>query len=228
MEKKDLLELKRRKEIYNIVSNSPGLHKREISRRINMPFSSLGYHLNYLEKHQLILPKLDGKYKRYYITLEIGRNEKKILNFLRRKTAFYMIIWMLMIVGCSQRDFSEFLEKHPATISFYLRKMKQLDIIEEVISNKGIISKDTMPKIITRPQITSEKIYVLKDPWMVYDLVIKHKENLLDEQMINTLMKFVDFTCSDGIPNKIPNPHDSFDSVVKAFCDFFFPPSFCS
>ena len=228
MEKKDLLELKRRKEIYNIISHSPGLHEREISRRTNIPFSSLEYHLNYLEKHQLIMPKVDGKYKRYYISLEIGRKEKKILNFLRKKTAFYMIIWMLMIVGFSQRDLSEFLEKHPATISYYLRKMKQLDIIEEVTSDNGIICKDTMPKMITRSQITSERIYVLRDPWMVYDLVIKRKEDLLDEQTINTVMKFVEFLCSDGVPNKIPNPHDSLDSVVKAFCDFFFPPSFCS
>ena len=129
---------------------------------------------------------------------------------------------------CSQRDLARFLDKHPATIGFHLRNMRHADIIEQVSINNGVICKDTLPGTIKRPQVSSEKIYVLKDPWMVYDLVIKHKENLLDEQMINTLMKFVEFTCSDGIPNKIPNPHDSLDSVVKAFCDFFFPPSFCS
>jgi len=117
---------------------------------------------------------------------------------------------------------------HPATIAFYLRKMKQADIIEIIPIKNGVISKDTMPKIIQRPQKSSEIIYSLKNPRAIYDLLIKHRENLLDEQIITTVLKHMEFFCSEGAPEKIQSPDDTIDSVVSTFNRFFFPPSFCS
>lgn len=223
-----ILEFKRRREIYEFISQNSGLHMRDISRKLNVPFTSLKYHLNYLEKKELIISRYDGKYSRYFISLEIGEKEKRILNCLRKRTTLHIILWFFIAVQCSQKDISRFLEKHPTTISFHLRKMIQAGIIEQVSIDKGVIYNDTPPITINRPQVSSEKIYVLQDPWMIYDLLIKNKENLSDKEVVTVIIEYVAFIISEGIPKQIQNREDTKESILNSFYGFFFPPSFCS
>ncbi|MCX6663401.1 MAG: winged helix-turn-helix transcriptional regulator [Euryarchaeota archaeon] len=223
-----ILEFKRRREIYEFISQNSGLHMRDISRKLNVPFTSLKYHLNYLEKKGFIISRDDGKYSRYFISLEIGEKEKRILNCLRKKTTLHIILWFFIAVQCSQKDISRFLEKHPTTISFHLRKMIQTGIIEQVSIDKGVIHNDTPPITINRPQVSSEKIYVLHDPWMIYDLLIKNKENLGDKEVVTGIIEYVEFIISEGIPKQIQNREDTKESILTTFYGFFFPPSYCS
>jgi DNA-binding MarR family transcriptional regulator len=223
-----ILEFKRRREIYEFISQNSGLHMRDISRKLNVPFTSLKYHLNYLEKRGFIISRDDGKYSRYFISLEIGEKEKRILNCLRKRTTLHIILWFFIAVQCSQKDISRFLEKHPTTISFHLRKMIQAGIIEQVSIDKGVIHNEIPPITINRPQVSSEKIYVLQDPWMIYDLLIKNKENLGDKEVVTGIIEYVEFIISEGIPKQIQNREDTKESILNTFYGFFFPPSFCS
>jgi DNA-binding MarR family transcriptional regulator len=223
-----ILEFERRREIYEYISQNSGLHMRDISRKLNVPFTSLKYHLNYLEKKGFIISRDDGKYSRYFISLEISEKEKRILNCLRKKTTLHIILWFFIAVQCSQKDISRFLEKHPTTISFHLRKMIQTGIIEQVSIDKGVIHNDAPPITINRPQVSSEKIYVLQDPWMIYDLLIKNKENLGDKEVVTGIIEYVEFIISEGIPKQIQNREDTKESILTTFYGFFFPPSFCS
>ena len=223
-----ILEFKRRREIYEFVSQNSGLHMRDISRKLNVPFTSLKYHLNYLEKKGFIISRDDGKYRRYFISLEIGEKEKRILNCLRKRTTLHIILWFFIAVQCSQKDISRFLEKHPTTISFHLRKMIQAGIIEQISIDKGVIYNDTPPITINRSQVSSEKIFVLQEPWMIYDLLIKNKENLGDKEVVTGIIEYVEFIISEGIPKQIQNREDTKESILNTFYGFFFPPSFCS
>lgn len=223
-----ILEFNRRREIYEFIYNNSGLHMRDISRKLDIPLTSLRYHLNYLEKKGYIISRNDGKYNRFFISHEVGEKEKRILNCLRKKTTLHIILWFFIAVQCSQKDISRFLEKHPATINYHLRKMIQADIVEQVMINKGVIHNETPPIIINRNQVSSEKIYVLRDPWMIYNLIIKYKENLDDIEVVTGIIEYVEFIISEGIPKQIQNREDTKQSILNTFYKFFFPPSFCS
>jgi DNA-binding MarR family transcriptional regulator len=223
-----ILEFKRRREIYEFISQNSGFHMRDISRKLNVPFTSLKYHLNYLEKKGFIISRDDGKYSRYFISLEIGEKEKRIVSCLRKRATLHIILWFFIAVQCSQKDISRFLEKHPATISFHLRKMTQAGIIEQVSIDNGVIHNETPPIIINRSQVSSEKIYVLQDPWMIYNLLIKNKENLGDKEVVTGIIEYVEFIISEGFPKQIQNREDTKESILNTFQSFFFPPSFCS
>jgi DNA-binding transcriptional ArsR family regulator len=223
-----ILELKRRREIFEFISQNSGLHQRDISRKMKIPFSSLKYHLLTLEKHGLIILRKDGKYNRYFTTLEVSEEEKKILNCFRKRTTLHIILWFFIGVQCTQKDLSRFLEKHPATIGFHLRNMIRAGIVENKPIDNGIIYKEHPPHIIKRDQVSSEKIFVLKDPWRIYDLLIKHKKNLSDKKMVEFLIEHVEFYITDGIPHQVQNREETINSIVNAYCGFFFPPSFCS
>ena len=160
---------------------------------MRIPFTSLKYHLLTLEKHGLIISRKDGKYNRYFTTLEVSEEEKKILNCFRKRTTLHIILWFFIGVQCTQKDLSRFLEKHPATIGFHLRNMIRAGIVENKPIANGIIYKEHPPHIIKRNQVSSEKIFVLKDPWRIYDLLIKHKKNLNDKKMVEFLIEHVEF-----------------------------------
>jgi DNA-binding transcriptional ArsR family regulator len=225
---KTILELKRRREIYEFISHNSGLHPRDISRKMKIPFTSLQYHLLTLEKNGLVISRKDGKYNRYFISFEVSEEEKKILNCFRKRAALHIILWFFIGVQCTQKDLSRFLEKHPATIGFHLRNMMHAGIVEKKSIDNGFIYKDHPPHVIKRSQVSSEKIFVLKDPWRIYDLLIKHKKNLSDKKMVEFLIEHVEFYIADGIPQKVQNREETINSIVNAYCGFFFPPSFCS
>jgi len=226
MEKNTILELRRRREIYEFISQNSGLHLHDLSRKMDIPVTTLKYHLHSLEKKGLIISREDGKYNRFFVSLEIGEKEKKILNCFRTRTALHIILCFFIIVQCSQKDLSKYLEKHPTTINFHLRKMIQAGIIDQVSIEDGVIHKETLPSTIKRPQVSSEKIYVLKDPWMMYDLLIKHRTNLSDKERVEFIIELVEFYISGGVPKQIQNREDTIESVVNAFCQFLLPPSF--
>ena len=80
MNHNDLLELKSRRFIYNCIQKHPCLHVRELERVTNIPFTTLRYHLRYLQKKELVNVKKEGGFKRYYVTQSISLQEKKLFS----------------------------------------------------------------------------------------------------------------------------------------------------
>jgi len=228
MERDAVLELQRRREIYEFVAQNNGVHLRDIARQMNLPVTSLRYHLAFLEKRGLILFRQDGKYTRYFVTQEVSEQEKKILTCLRRKPTLHILLCFLIAVQCSQKDLSRFLEKHPATISFHLKHMLQAGIIEQVPIDEGVVHTKTQPSIVRRPQVSSEKVYVLTDHGMIYDLLLKHRHNLGDDALVTGIIEYVEFYNVDGVPRQIQGRDQTLESVKNVFLRFVFPPSFSS
>ena len=51
LDREQVLALGVRREIFELIKQSPGLHFREIKRRTNLAIGALQYHLNVLEKN---------------------------------------------------------------------------------------------------------------------------------------------------------------------------------
>jgi DNA-binding transcriptional ArsR family regulator len=223
----NILELETRKKIFNFISEYPGIHIREISRKTNIAFSTLRHHLNYLEKHDLAVRKNDGRYYRYYAKDKIGRKDKKILDFLRQDTPRAIILLLFAYVECSLIEISDNLEKDPSTISYHLEKMQKMGIIEQVFIDKGLISKKEFNLVIKRNRVTNETVYMLKDYGFLYNLLIRYKDNLFDNITVDTIVSYVDEFLKEGRPEKILSPKDSVDAIAEAIFELF-PPSFCA
>ena len=126
----NILQLEIRQKIYRYISKNPGIHLREISRQMTIPKSTLKYHLKYLYKKGLITTKSEKRYKRYYIINKLGTKEKEILNLLRQKVTRDILLYLMFYIVSSEIELSKVLEKHPATIDFHLKKIKNLGIIK--------------------------------------------------------------------------------------------------
>jgi DNA-binding transcriptional ArsR family regulator len=188
---------------------------------MKIPYSTLKYHLNFLEKRELIDKKPGRKYNRYYVSYKIGREDKKILGVLQENTPRHIILFFLIGIATHQNEISKYLEKHPTTIEFHLKKLLELDIIEIVHPEEGVIHRDEIPSAIEYSLKSNEKYYALKDHWHIHDLFITYEGNLIDDVTSGFILEFISEMLSDGLPKNVDRTKDAIDKVLEVFLELF-------
>lgn len=192
--RKNILELKSRREIYQFISRHPGLKVHEISKKLDIPRSTTRYHLNYLTKINLITNK-NGKKDRYYI-IEIGSaRDKDIIGLLRQQIPFYIIMNLFFPGFCSEIELAQELEVHPSTIHFHIKKLLDIGLIKPAErKDGGFISFVRNEPIVLKEQTGREIFYSWnkdnKSMEEVYRLLITHKESMIDPDIIDKYNEF--------------------------------------
>ncbi len=130
MMKEDTLALETRRDIYDLIVRYPGLHEREIARRLDISLSTLDYHLHYMEKRGLLVSKKDGRYTRYFAAKKVGMEDKKIISLLRQQTPRQIVLYLLEYPGAIHKDICSAVGKSPSTVSFHLKKLVTAGIVE--------------------------------------------------------------------------------------------------
>lgn len=171
--RKDRLELETRKTIYNYISKNPGLHLNELSRKLNIPVSTVNYHINYLKKLDIIIARPNGRYVRYFVTEKIGFKEKEIINLLRQDVPLQIVIFLLLYPNSSQIKISRYLKRHSTTIAFHLDKLIDVDIIETNPNGKEIN-------------------YKVKNEEDIFDLLDRYGDSLFEE-----ILEYLDNSSND-------------------------------
>jgi len=168
------LELETRRRIYEQVKKSPGIHFRELERRLKLVVGSLQYHLHYLEKKNLIRAQNDGDYVRYFVNdRSLKENERKILSLLRRSGCRHILIQLLDNPGLNNKELCQAVGLSSTTISWHLNKLIEAGIIEK--TKNGRINK-----------------FTIIDPTAVAELLICYKESFLDT-LLDSYIKMWNF-----------------------------------
>jgi predicted transcriptional regulator len=156
------IELGTRKRIYELIRDSPGIHLREIERRLGLSMGNLQYHIHYLENHNLIFQLKDEEYVRYFIKKKkTNEYERNILCFLRRTGSRHILINLLKDTEMNSKEISEIIGLSPSTISWHLNKLVKVGILEKEKENR-------------------KSNFTIKDPELVAELLISYKESFLD------------------------------------------------
>ena len=123
------LALDTRRAIFELIVEYPGLHFREIVRRINMSPSNVEYHLRHLVKHDVLVVVEDGRLKRFYVKGKISHEDKKILSVLRKEIPRGIVLFLLLEPGSDTAQIHEMFNLSASQLSYYLRKLQDKDII---------------------------------------------------------------------------------------------------
>jgi len=202
--KDDILKLETRRTIYDFIMKYPGLHLREISRRTNIPLSSLKYHLNYLEKLDLFISKADHRYKRYYIAKTVGKKDKEILNLLRQETPLRIVL-MLLSPGPGQIFKDKEIQKEAyCKHATFEKNYSKKEIIELTKYWKGAYDDFRLIKhrttigfhlqklldvdLIEKIKVGKETKYKLKDQNEIWEFFIKYKHALSKKSVDNYII----------------------------------------
>lgn len=204
--KENILELETRRNIYNYVLNNPGLHFRELERKMNISDGTLKYHLDFLQKRNFLISESTGRYNSYFVKEKVGRKDKKILGLLQ-KDMYHSIILSLFISCNSTRNriISELdLDIHPNTMAYHLEKLVSMDIIEIVPVKDGIIIgvENNFPPVTEYSVVSNEKLYRLKDPQRIYDLLMIYRDELEEDSLIHFVFELMEYREKFGYPER--------------------------
>ncbi len=127
--KEEDIDFNNQKLIFNFISNNPGSHLRKISRTLGVHLSTLRYHINYLEKQELIVSKKEKNLKSYYIAGKLGTIDKNITRLLQQKRFRDIILVIITNPGLTHSEISDKLSIKPSTLSKYINILRTRRII---------------------------------------------------------------------------------------------------
>lgn len=187
--KKNILDLKSRQEIYQLISKNPGLKVHEISKKLSISRSTVRYHLNYLNKMSII----DNRDNRFYVSEVVGVRDKEIINLLRQEIPFNIIMNLFFPGFCSELELAKELEVHPSTIHFHIKKLLDIGLIKPAErKDGGFISFLSNNSIVYKTKVGREIFYTWNNKMVrdVYGLLITHKESMVDPNIIDEYIEF--------------------------------------
>lgn len=221
------IDLENRKYIYRCISNNPGIHISELSRFLDIPKTTLCYHLRYLMEREFIITTKERRYKRYFIAKKVGNKDKKTLAILRGKTPRDIILYLLCNVGDSQIEISKNLNKSPKTIEFHIKKMIDSGLIERLEKKDGIIRipRVIKTKIIEYNPVSNDAVYTLKDPLYIYQILIKYKDSFKDDENVKAALSVLDYYIKikfkENIAEKTDKNWSNSDKAIEEFYKIF-------
>ena len=200
-----IFEFEPKRKIYQFILKHPGLHFRELSRDLNIPKTTLDYHLNCLKKRDLISVKFIDNYNRYFVNNSIGVKDKQLISIMRKKTP-RRILLLLCLQDLSQieivnyekkwpgmmRDIGFSIGKHPTTVSFHLEKLIKMGIVES--RSEG-----------------NKTIYSIKDSVPFYDFLVRYEGSFFD-QTVSPFLKWI---------NKYSVTGPAFNRLLNEFYEVF-------
>jgi predicted transcriptional regulator len=172
MFREEVLENETRRRIYRFVNRNPGLHLRELQRQLNIPLSSLDYHLDYLVRKGLLYREGDGFYTRFFDE-DLDKRDREILALLRQRRLKEIILIILSEDKASYSELMSTLNIPASTLSVYLRKLVVNDILE-------------------RHTIGRETYYTVRNEDKIANLLIVYKSSFMDRLIDNALLTFLE------------------------------------
>jgi predicted transcriptional regulator len=165
---KKALELKVRRDIYELVRKFAGCHFREIERKSQLATGSLRYHLTFLLKNELINEVGEGNTVRYF-PKGFSSDNKKLLGLLRQKSIRGILLFILTHNNCNHEQIVKAIRLSPSTVSWHLKKLNSSDIIHS--EKKGRM---------THFSLISDKQEIMK-------LLIAYQESFFDSIVDNVV-----------------------------------------
>lgn len=112
-----------RSDILGVVADSPGIHLRRIERETSLPLGQVLYHLDRLERMGLVVSARDAGFRRYYLSRDVGRAEKRYLAALRHEVPRRIMLRLLEASPLSHKELQSSVRVAASTLSFHLQRL---------------------------------------------------------------------------------------------------------
>lgn len=161
------------------IGENPGIRYRELLRLINSSNGVLSYHINKLEKMELVNVDRKSRITRFF-PRNISNEIMVLLGILRNQTSYEIMKLLYESGPVSQSEIVKYTRKSASTISWYIKKLLGDNII--YIKNKQG-TYDGNHDISYKMQLTGKRVNF-------YDL---SNRNLVSD-MMNKANKYIDRT----------------------------------
>lgn len=168
------------------IDENPGIRYRELLRMTNSSNGVLSYHINRLEKMELVNVERRSRMTRLF-PRNISNDITGVMGFLRNQTSYEIIKLLLDRGPISQQEIIKYTRKAASTISWHMRKLVQGNIVCKQDKNTDY---DEGIGVGIQLQHKKVKMYDLIDRNIVNSLIYK-TSNYIDSS-INNYSKIMD------------------------------------
>ena len=171
---------KAQQKLLECIDKNPGIRYRELLRMINSSNGVLSYHINRLEKMELVNVERRPRMTRLF-PRNISNDITELMGFLRNQTAYEIIKLLHDRGSISQQEIIKYTRKAASTISWHMKKLMQDNIV--CIKDKNAIYDEGIDVGI---QIQHKKVnlYDLINKSIVNGLIYK-TNNYIDSSINN-------------------------------------------
>lgn len=176
------LELETRRDIYELVRSAPGLHMREIQRRLDLSIALVEYHLRFLEEAGVITSIAEEGYRRYYPALEgregpaltIGAQQRRVLSLLRQVIPLRITLFLMTKESASLTEMSTELGMSPSRLSFHLKKLVGRGVVRRLARSEGrgyaLVDRPGLARLLIAYRPTPDMLDEVAELWDSLDL----------------------------------------------------------
>lgn len=168
------------------IDQNPGIRYRELLRLINFSNGVLSYHVNKLEKLDLVNVERKNRLTRFF-PRNISNEVMGILGNLRNQTSYEIIKLLTERGPISQQEIVKSTRKAASTISWRMKKLLDDNII--CIKDKDF-NYDENKDFGSKVQYKKVKLYDLLNRNLVNDLI--YKTNNYIDSMVSNYSEMVD------------------------------------
>jgi len=168
------------------IDENPGIRYRELLRMTNSSNGVLSYHINKLEKMELVTVERRSRMTRIF-PRNISNDITGLMGFLRNQTSYEIIKLVHDRGPISQQEIIKYTRKAASTISWHMKKLMRDNIV--CINNKNTIYDECIDTAIQLPH-KKVNLYDLINRNIVNGLI--YKTNNYFDKSINNYSEIMD------------------------------------
>ncbi len=158
------LALSRRRRIFEHISEHPGTYLREMERALELSVGDLQYHLQQLEKFELISHHDDRKRKGYFVNQDVQFIDMAMLSVLKLKTPRRIVTFLLLNPNSTFKEILAEFTFTKGALSFHLKRL----------TKAGMLQKS---------KLENNNIYCIVDEERVSQMLITYRSGIMDEAL---------------------------------------------
>ena len=135
-----------------------------MEKTLSLTMGDLQYHLQQLEKADLISSHDDGRRKRYFVKNEVNYFDREIVSFIKMRTPRRIMIFLLLHPESSFKEILAEFHFTKGALSFHLKKLIKANIVTSIKREK-------------------QMIYRIKDENRISQILIAYQSGILDEAL---------------------------------------------
>lgn len=128
--KREILQHEERERIVELVEAEPGIHFRELARRLDAGHGILGHHLRKLEEAGAIQEHETGSHRCYFSTGRLRADEREALATVKAGGARKVMAVLEEHPGLSLTEIAEEVGLARSTVSHHVSRLTEVDVLE--------------------------------------------------------------------------------------------------
>lgn len=137
IENDDLLDHPMRAQIFQVIQSNPGIHASGLARQVGVGWGTITHHLEKLEKGSLVATRKVNNQKCFFENGgKVSRQDMAIAGAVKGDTAGDIAGFVTAHPMTSQKQMAEALGLSPALVSFHVKKLVNLGVLDKVRHGK--------------------------------------------------------------------------------------------